>query len=118
MSEFGLVEMTRQRHRESLAQTIQTSCPYCTGLGSIKSFESLSIEIERSLKYLINQKEYFALELLVHPEMDHYLNHQDKDLLRKIAEKHNADLRFTRSDSLHLNDYHFYSTTNGKRIEL
>src|SRR5204862_5036924 len=31
MSEFGLVEMTRQRNRESLAQTIYTTCPYCTG---------------------------------------------------------------------------------------
>lgn len=118
MSEFGLVEMTRQRHRESLAQTIQTPCPYCAGLGSIKSFESLSIEIERVLKFLIQQKEYFALELLIHPEMDHYLNHQDKDNLKKIAEKNNADLKFSRSDALHLNDFHFYSTTNGKRIEL
>jgi ribonuclease G len=118
MSEFGLVEMTRQRYRESLAQTIQASCPYCTGLGSIKSFESLSIEIERTLKFLITHKEHFALELLTHPEMDHYLNHNDKDLYRKIAEKNNADLKFSRSDALHLNDFHFYSTTNGKRIEL
>lgn len=118
MSEFGLVEMTRQRHRESLAQTVQAPCPYCSGIGSIKSFESLSIEIERNLKYLIQQKEHFALELVTHPEMDHYLAHQDKDSLRKIAEKNNADLKFSRSDMLHLNDFHFYSTTNGKRIEL
>ncbi len=118
MSEFGLVEMTRQRYRESLAQTINTACPYCTGHGSIKSFESLSIEIERTLRYLINHKEHFALELLTHSEMDHYLNHQDKEFYKKIAEKNNADLKFSKSDALHLNDFHFYSTTNGKRIEL
>lgn len=118
MSEFGLVEMTRQRHKESLAQTIQTACPYCAGLGAIKSFESLSIEIERTLNYLLDRKEHFALELLVHPEMDHYLTHQEKEQLKKLASKHNADLKFSKSDHLHLNDYHFYSTTNGKRIEL
>ena len=31
MSEFGLVEMTRQRNARSLSQTIFTNCPYCTG---------------------------------------------------------------------------------------
>ncbi|MFA5250710.1 MAG: Rne/Rng family ribonuclease, partial [Parachlamydiales bacterium] len=43
MSEFGLVEMTRQRSRESLHQTIYSACPYCSGLGAIKSLESSSI---------------------------------------------------------------------------
>ncbi len=42
MSEFGLVEMTRQRSRESLTQTIFTNCPYCNGSGMIKSHESVS----------------------------------------------------------------------------
>ena len=53
MSEFGLVEMTRQRSRESLSQTIYTSCPYCAGSGLVKTHESVSVEIERTLKKLI-----------------------------------------------------------------
>ncbi len=36
MSEFGLVEMTRQRNRESLKQMMFMNCPYCTGSGKIK----------------------------------------------------------------------------------
>ena len=55
MSEFGLVEMTRQRSRESLVQTIFTSCPYCYGSGLIKSHESVSIEIERALKKIVSR---------------------------------------------------------------
>jgi ribonuclease G len=50
MSEFGLVEMTRQRSRESLMQTMFTSCPYCIGSGQIKTHESTSIEMERVLR--------------------------------------------------------------------
>ncbi|MBS0627670.1 MAG: Rne/Rng family ribonuclease, partial [Verrucomicrobia bacterium] len=53
MSEFGLVEMTRQRSRESLMQTLFTNCPYCSGTGQIKTHESISIEIERVLKKLL-----------------------------------------------------------------
>lgn len=118
MSEFGLVEMTRQRNRESLMQTMFTSCPYCAGGGLIKTHESTSIEIERALKKLIVQQQQFAIELVSHPQLDHYLNHHDKPHFRKIAEKLNADLKFTSKDTLHLNEFQFYSTTNGKRLDI
>jgi len=117
MSEFGLVEMTRQRSRESLTQTIFTSCPYCGGFGLIKTHESVSIEIERALKKLILQNNQFALELISHPDLDQYLNRSDKDFFLKIAEKNNADLKFSIKDTLHLNEFEFYSTINGKKLE-
>ena len=65
MSEFGLVEMTRQRNRGTLMQTIFTGCPYCHGSGLIKTHESISIEIERSLKKIINCHQQFALKLVI-----------------------------------------------------
>lgn len=118
MSEFGLIEMTRQRNRGSLMQTIFTDCPYCHGRGLIKTHESVSIEIERSLKKIINLQQQFALKLVVHPEMDHYLTIIDKAYLQKIAEEMNAHLEFAYDDNMHLNDFHFYSTINNKPIEV
>jgi len=118
MSEFGLVEMTRQRNRESLTQTMFTNCPYCSGSGQIKTHESISIEIERALKKLVLQQEQFALELISHPSLDQYLSHTDKNYFRKLADKWNADLKFASNDALHLNDFQFYSTTNGKRLDI
>ncbi len=117
MSEFGLVEMTRQRNRESLIQTIFTNCPYCSGSGLIKSHESISIEIERAIKKLICQQQHFGLEMVSHPDLDHFLGHHDKDHFRKLAEKWNAQLRFGVNDNLHLNEFQFYSSTNGKKLE-
>jgi ribonuclease G len=117
MSEFGLVEMTRQRIRESLAQTLFTHCPYCQGLGMIKTYESTSIEMERILKKLIAQQ-HFALELVSHPNFDHYLNYGEKDYLLKLSHKANADLKFRTEDTFHLNEFQFYSTTNGKKIDV
>lgn len=116
MSEFGLVEMTRQRSRESLPQTIFISCPYCNGSGMIKSNESISIEIERALKKLVHQQQ-FGLQLVAHPELDLYLSKYDKEHLLKLAQKLNANLKFNADDTLHLNDFHFYSTINGKKLE-
>ncbi len=118
MSEFGLVEMTRQRSRESLTQTMFTSCPYCSGSGQIRTHESTSIDIERALKKLILQQQQFALELISHPQLDHFLGHNDKPFFRKMAEKLNADLKFAADDTLHLNEFQFYSTTSGKKLEV
>jgi ribonuclease G len=118
MSEFGLVEMTRQRNRESLSQTLFTHCPYCSGNGLIKTHESVSIEIERAIKKLLAQQQHPGLELYCHPELDHYLNHHDKSHYYKLAEKHNAKLSFGIKDTLHLNDFQIYSTTNGKKLDV
>ena len=118
MSEFGLVEMTRQRSRGSLIHTIFSQCPYCTGAGLIKSLESSAIEIERALKKVIQCNQQFALRLVVHPELFDYLRISDKDFLEKIADELNARLLVEMDDTLHLNDYHFYSTINHQRIEV
>jgi ribonuclease G len=38
--------------------------------------------------------------------------------LRKFAHKLNADLRFDTDDNLHLNEFQFFSTVNGKKLEV
>lgn len=118
MSEFGLVEMTRQRNRGSLVQTIFSPCPYCNGSGLVKSHESVSIEIERALKKAITCQEQFSLKLITHPDLDRYLNAIDKEYLRKIAAGHQAQLSFETSDQLHLNEFQFYSNATHKRIDV
>ncbi|HEX2583194.1 MAG TPA: Rne/Rng family ribonuclease [Chlamydiales bacterium] len=117
MSEFGLVEMTRQRNRESLSQTIYTACPYCVGSGLVKSHESVSVEIERSLKKLIHSQNQFAMKLVTHPELNRYLDSTDKEYYRKIASKANAHIEFGANDIYHLNEYQFFSTLNGQKID-
>ncbi len=117
MSEFGLVEMTRQRNRESLAQTIYTDCPYCNGKGLVKSHESTTVDIERTLKKLILCNNQFALKLVTHPEVGRYLEQGDKSFFLKLAQKSNAHIEFASNDSLHLNDFVFYSTLNGQKID-
>jgi len=118
MSEFGLIEMTRQRSRGSLLQTIFTNCPYCHGSGMVKSHESVSIEIERGLKKIISCHEQFALKLVVHPELDHYLNEIDKQFLFQLATELNAQLTCEVNDALHINDFQFFSAITNKRLEV
>ena len=116
MSEFGLVEMTRQRNRESLHQTFFTACPYCEGKGVIKNHETVMIEIERSLKRIAN-KGVETATLVSHPMLDQYLK-KEKKHLTSVAAKKKITLDFDSNDTLHLNDYEFISKGHGKKIEV
>ncbi|MDF2550626.1 MAG: ribonuclease [Chlamydiales bacterium] len=118
MSEFGLVEMTRQRSRGSLTQTLFTSCPYCHATGLVKSHETVSIELERAIKKVITCHQQYGLKITIHPELDHYLKAIDKDYFRQMAEKLNAQLEWKVDDNLHISDFHIHSMANSKQIEV
>jgi len=116
MSEFGLVEMTRQRARESLIQTIFTPCPYCAGNGLIKNHETTALEIERALKKLINTCEKATIRLVTHPYLDNYLKTSDKEYFIKLASSAKCHLEFKTKDSYHLNEFNLF--TNGKKADV
>ena len=118
MSEFGLVEMTRQRNRESLLQTLFTTCPYCSGSGMIKNHESLAVEIERALKKLIHYHNQYALRLTIHPHLEEYLRNVDRPYFLKMASKANAHLEINTNDNLHLNEFQFHSTLNDEKLDV
>jgi ribonuclease E len=50
ISRFGLLEMSRQRLRPSLSESIQIVCPRCDGHGRIRGVESLSLSGLRLLE--------------------------------------------------------------------
>ncbi|MFH0938775.1 MAG: Rne/Rng family ribonuclease [Planctomycetota bacterium] len=50
ISSLGVVEMTRQRIRHSLRKTLFDRCSCCSGLGQVKSPESLGLEMLREIK--------------------------------------------------------------------
>jgi len=49
ISQLGLMEMTRQRHTESVRAAVYDDCPYCKGRGKVKSALTMSVEIQRRL---------------------------------------------------------------------
>jgi len=47
ISRFGLLEMSRQRLRPSLGESTHTVCPRCSGMGTIRSVESMALAVLR-----------------------------------------------------------------------
>src|SRR5207244_2473812 len=46
ISQLGLMEMTRQRHTESVRAAVYDDCHYCKGRGKVKSPLTMSVEIQ------------------------------------------------------------------------
>lgn len=118
MSEFGLVEMTRQRTRESLVQTMFTHCPYCSGKGMIKNNESTLIELHRALKTVVLARKEPQVRVCVHPELYAYFGQKERKVMENMVRKWRGKIEFSTSDELHLNDFIFQSMRSGEEIEV
>jgi ribonuclease G len=74
MTEFGLIQITRQRIRPSVLHTISEGCPTCGGTGIVQSKFNTITSIERWVKRFKAQANERKLELRVHPSIAQMLN--------------------------------------------
>ncbi len=81
LSEFGLVEITRQRTKRSLDRLLCQPCPVCSGSGRLKSSETMVFEILREIRKLGALREGTRLVARVHPEVAAFLEQERPDLL-------------------------------------
>jgi ribonuclease E len=89
ISHFGLLEMSRQRLRPSLAETSFIPCPHCGGTGHVRSTENAAIHVLRGIEDEGGKRR--SAEIIVHvstPVALYLLNHK-RERLREI------ELRYT-----------------------
>ena len=92
VSELGLIEMTRQRVRPSLFQSLTEPCQHCGGLGRVYTPATVIRRIERSLKRAAASNEERRVVVRVHPEVALQVLEEEPDFLRRIAQKTRLDL--------------------------
>jgi len=92
ISEFGLVEITRQRTKPSLERVLCRPCLVCGGSGSVKSAETLYFEIIREGRKMSPGREDGPLVLRLHADLlSHFLERKERLV---------ADLGMAGSDGL------------------
>ncbi len=83
MSQFGIIELTRQRMRASREKSLHTDCPCCKGIGRVKTSESISLDVMRLVQLALYQKNVNLLEVTVSAEVFEYLhNRRNRELLQ------------------------------------
>ncbi len=92
MSQFGLVEMTRQRVRPSLKRSIYEDCGHCKGAGVVKTIESMSIEVMRLLSLAAHRPEIRRINVTVAAAVAVYLNNRKRTELAALETEGNLTL--------------------------
>ena len=106
ISELGVVQMTRQRTRESLEQQLLGPCPYCDGKGRIKSRATIAYEILRAVKketaHVENGK---RIMLRIHPDIANFLYDEENHSLDMLEREINQKIIIKVSEVLHHEKY-------------
>jgi ribonuclease E len=83
ISQFGIIEMTRQRIRPSLKRSVYQDCPHCHGTGQVKTCESMSIEVMRLLQLAVHRPLVQRIDVRVHETVAQYLlNRKRKEIVQ------------------------------------
>lgn len=84
VSEFGLIQMTRKRVRESLGRVLCEPCSYCEGRGFIKSPITLCYEILRELRKIGPRVKNGKVMITANPLITDLLYEDEREILENI----------------------------------
>ncbi len=108
-SNFGLLEMTRERVRLSLLNTVNEECPTCNGLGSIASKDTVLTRLENWLKRFRAKANDRRLVISMHPGLAKYLNETRSKVLSGFMWANWMLLEIEEDDSLAPDVFKVYS---------
>jgi len=109
LSEFGLLEMTRQRVRPNLLHDHSEPCPVCSGTGRVMGPDTTMTKIERWLQRSFAATRERRYVLKVHPDVATYILENREERLRSLRKSTKARLQVESDTSLSPQDYRFFS---------
>lgn len=116
VSELGLIEMTRQRVRPSLLQSMTEACPACSGTGRVFLPETVVRRLERSLKRAALADKDPRMTVRLHPEVALYLYEQEPNFLKNLAKQTGIDLEIRDDPMMKLDEFKLMSQPAGRDV--
>ena len=111
ISNFGIMQMTRQRHSESHASNLFSGCPYCESRGKIKSIRTVTIDLQRrvlqNLKEIRSREgieEEIHLKVTLHPSCLSQVK-EDALVLLDVERNYGARLSFATNPAFHIESF-------------
>ena len=100
MSQFCMIELTRQRVRPSLKRSIYMDCPHCHGSALIKTPESVSLDAMRRLAAGATRLDVARIDVRAYPTVATFLLNRKRKALLELEEKTGKRINITPDDTL------------------
>ena len=118
ISPLGLLEMTRQRVQESIRRAVYMECPCCRGKGMVKSFETMSVEIQREISRILRKhSEVHEIKVVVHPGVLHRLRTEDDELLVELQRRFAGQFQFKADPAANVEDFKILNAATDQPLE-
>ena len=92
ISRFGLLELSRQRLRPSISESTNIVCPRCTGMGVIRSVESLALAVLRLIGEEARKDRTAKVIAQLPVDVATYLMNEKRDWLHDIEARSHVDI--------------------------
>lgn len=116
MSDFGLVQITRQRIRPSVVNSVSKVCPMCGGTGDVVSQNTLVSDIEAWLNKFKHSYTYRNVDLYLNPYLKAYLSRGIINQIWRWMFKFGLRINALTDDTLSMNDFRF--TLHGSDVDI
>jgi len=106
ISPIGLIEMTRQRVRKSLESVSFKECPYCGGMGKVKTPATIAIDTVRKLKRHLAERRLRSREIVVtmHHDTAEYMKSTFQDVIHSLERRFRKKIVIRSDTKLHMED--------------
>jgi len=105
ISRFGLLEMSRQRLRPSLGESNYLTCPRCSGIGHIRSVESLALAVLRIIGEEARKERTSKVIAQLPVEVATYLLNEKRDWVRSLESRHGTQVILVANPALETPHY-------------
>ncbi len=117
LTDFCLMQITRQRARQSVIHSFTEPCPVCGGTGMIQSKTTIMSHIERWLRrYRSEGGGEFRLHLRINPSMAEFINEGFFNRKWQMRVNFLKWITIEEDKSLQIDDFHFVSIKQDKDI--
>ncbi len=108
-SNFGLLEMTRERIKLNLLSSMTDECPLCNGIGRVPSKSMVLTNIENWLKSFKTKSSDRRLSLHINPDLKKYIDLNNKKMISSFMWKNWVYIDLIEDNNLSQTDFKVYS---------
>ena len=116
-SNFGLLEMTRQRVRQNLLDTMKEDCPISHGTGKVPKKEMTLTNLENKIKNYRLRTNDKKIDIFLHPELIEYINENIKVFKTNFLWKNFLLVNIKPDNSLYKHQFKLYSSSKKEFID-
>lgn len=116
MTEFGLVQITRQRIRQSIMQSFSETCPVCAGTGIVQSRATMLTDMAGWLGRFKSEGHGRRVKLVVHPYIASYLREGKPSHLVNLMWKNKILIRLEPNSTVPVNTFKVFSLSEKRDV--